>query len=360
MRARLLALLLLVLLPPAGFAATIEDAEAAVRRGDYASAIPLYTSLAQAGNAQAMLNLGRLYQKGEGVARDLSRAVAYYTDAAARGNADAQFNLGNLYLLGEGVQQDDDWAFTYYRLAAQQGHALAQKNVNEFYRAAGLEPPPLTLATPQSPAITAPPAPPMTTDTSAPTTSANTIVGEVPAQYSEDELRAMEMARAVGIRIEMEPGAAFILPPPTPAMESAAPPPPPALAEIKRRLAAGETTQVERDLERLAAAGNVEAQFMLSRLLVTLQRRTDGEALLWLKQAARGGHAEAQYVLAEAYRRGNGTPQDEAEAVTWYRVAARQGHAGARQQLDALYHEAGLLTPATSGAPRRSNVAPAR
>ena len=323
------------------FAANFDDAEAALRRGDYASALPIYSTLAETGDTQAMVRLGGLYQKGEGVTRDLRRAVGYFTQAAADGNADAQFNLGNLYLLGEGVSQDDDWAFTYYRLAADQGHVLARKNVNEFYRAAGLPPP---AAIPVTPATVAATATPAANADVAPSVDAPS--GIIPATVSDDELRAIQLARAHGIVIDRVPGAPDSLPAPAtasaPATRRATPP----LAEIRKRLAAGDTG-TQGDLEVLADGGDVEAQFVLSRLLVTLQSDAgaNGEALLWLKRAASGGFAEAQYSLAETYRRGHGAPPDEAEAVTWYRAAARQGHAGARQQLEAIYRDAGIPVP---------------
>jgi TPR repeat protein len=342
-RTALLPLMLSVLGNPCAFAATFGDAEAARQRGDYASALPLYSTLADAGDAQAMARLGGLYQKGEGVNRDLKRAIAYYTQAAARGNADAQFSLGNLYLLGEGVPQDDDWAFTYYRQAAEQGHALAQKNVNEFYRAAGISPP----TPPAAVTIRSVPAASEAEAGAGAGAGADSPIGTVPAEYSDDELRAIEMVRAQGIQVDRAPGTSVSAPPSLAVTRAEPPRATPLLADIKRRIAAGKTTQARRDLEILADGGNTEAQFLLSRLLVTLGPGIDGEALLWLKSAAHGGEAEAQYALAEAYRRGEGTPVDEAEAVTWYRAAARQGHAGARQQLEAVYRDAGIPLPET-------------
>jgi uncharacterized protein len=317
-------------------AASLEDGVAAARRGDYASALPIYATLAEAGDTRAMVHLGSLYQKGEGVTRDLKRAVSYYTKAAAGGNADAQFSLGNLYLLGEGVPQDDDWAFTYYRQAAAQGHVLASKNVNEFYRAAGVAPPAVTTASrPVSAPTNAPPVAPAQS-----TPATDSPIGIIPAAVSEDELRAIEFAQAHGIVIEQVPGVVENTPA-APALSSSA------LGEIKQRLAAGETALARNDLEILADAGDVEAQFLLSRLLLTLQADASakGEALLWLKRAASGSFAEAQYALAETYRRGTDLPRDEAEAVTWYRAAARQGHSGAQQQLNAIYQDAGIPLP---------------
>jgi len=46
-----------------------------------------------------------------------------------------------------------------------------------------------------------------------------------------------------------------------------------------------------------------------------------------LRREAEKGNAEAQFVLAQAYDRGRGVPQDQAEAVRWYRQAAEQGDA---------------------------------
>ena len=58
---------------------------------------------------------------------------------------------------------------------------------------------------------------------------------------------------------------------------------------------------------------------------------------------AEAGDAEAQYVLGEAYRIGEGVEQDNAEAVRWYRKAAEQGHAKAQSKLGyTYYHGEGL------------------
>lgn len=67
---------------------------------------------------------------------------------------------------------------------------------------------------------------------------------------------------------------------------------------------------------------------------------------MWLKRAAEAGHADAQFMLAEAYLSGSGVPVDEAEAITWLRASAAQGHASASQRLDAIYRNAGLPAPA--------------
>ncbi len=339
------------------FAVNFEDAESALRRGDYASAIPIYTTLADGGDLRAMVRLAKLLQKGEGTPRDLPRAVAYFSQAAKTGDAEAQYSLGNLYLLGEGVPQDDDWAFTYYRQAAAQGHPLAHKNVNEFYRAAGVNPP-SDEATPTPPAEVTP-----NTSLSPPTgTPDPEYVRSVPAALSEDEYRAIEFARAHGIQVNNVPGqdakgpttpstsGAFHVPDATPAPNT------PALADAQALLAAGDTAAARAALVVLADEGNRDAQYLLAELLKTagFDADTQGEALMWLQRAAEAGHADAQFALADAYFQGAGVVADEAAGITWLREAAQQGHAGARDRLAAIYRNAGLAPPPHTDSPHNN------
>jgi len=51
--AMLAALLMLVSIPGAAYAGSLEDAEKAVRKGDYATAISIYRSLAEKGDVSA-------------------------------------------------------------------------------------------------------------------------------------------------------------------------------------------------------------------------------------------------------------------------------------------------------------------
>lgn len=319
------------------YAVGLADADAAVARADYASAIPLYESLTQAGDTAAMVKLANLLQKGQGIQRDLARALALYQTAAASGNADAEYSLGNLYLLGEGVPQNDDWAFTYYRQAAQQGHPLALKNVNEFYRAAGVTPPTLSNPAPKTaPAAAAAPATESVTQTT-------------PVELTTDELNAIDRARSAGIQVNLESSVVGITNSvhdlkSTPNARATL-----GLSDIKQILQNGDVAHARAELEILAGNDEPEAQYLLAKTLSNTQgSQTDREqALFWLRRAAEGGYADAQFELAEHHMRGDGVPLDEAEAVSWYRAAARQGHHLARQQLDRIYRDAGLPDPDT-------------
>lgn len=56
-----------------------------------------------------------------------------------------------------------------------------------------------------------------------------------------------------------------------------------------------------------------------------------------LQAAAAKGDAEAQTLLADIYRYGEGVPEDDAEAIKWYRLAAEQGHPEAQTMLAQAY-----------------------
>ena len=57
-RATVAGLLMLVSLPGAARAGPLEDAEAADRKDEYATAIPIYRSLAEKGDVSAQMRLG--------------------------------------------------------------------------------------------------------------------------------------------------------------------------------------------------------------------------------------------------------------------------------------------------------------
>ncbi|MDO5395411.1 MAG: PEGA domain-containing protein [Bacteroidales bacterium] len=101
---------------------------------DDTQAVEWYRKAAQQGNASAQTNLGFMYKNGYGVAKDYAQAVEWYRKAAQQGNANAQNNLGVMYKNGYGVAKDYTQAVEWYRKAAQQGNALAQSNLGFMYK----------------------------------------------------------------------------------------------------------------------------------------------------------------------------------------------------------------------------------
>ena len=92
-----------------------------------------FRARAEAGDAGAQLNLGLMYDTGQGVPQDDVEAVRWYRLAADQGEATAQFFLGRMYAVGREVPQDDTEAVRWYRLAADQGEATAQFNLAVMY-----------------------------------------------------------------------------------------------------------------------------------------------------------------------------------------------------------------------------------
>ena len=65
-------------LSAAAAAGPLEDAIAAYRRGDYATASQLWRPLADQGVARAQYDLGFMYANGQGVAKDWAEAAKWY------------------------------------------------------------------------------------------------------------------------------------------------------------------------------------------------------------------------------------------------------------------------------------------
>lgn len=70
-----------------------EDGMAAYNRGDYVPAIRLFRPLAEQGNPKAQSLLGKMYRKGQGVARNPAQAFMWFSLAARRGDARAKAEL---------------------------------------------------------------------------------------------------------------------------------------------------------------------------------------------------------------------------------------------------------------------------
>ncbi len=103
-----------------------------------------------------------------------------------------------------------------------------------------------------------------------------------------------------------------------------------------------------RQLVAAAEAGNPDAQFVLAQAY----ERGDGvgqsydKAFPWYTKAANAGHVPAQFFLGAMYASARGTPRDVAKAIYWYRKAAEKGYP------DALYPMGYAYEYALGGLPR--------
>ena len=97
----------------------------------------------------------------------------------------------------------------------------------------------------------------------------------------------------------------------------------------------------QEEIKRLiqtAEKGDVKAQVgigLLYDLGGSAQNYT--EAAKWYRKAAEQGNAQAQYLLGELFRHGNGIDQNPAKAVEFYHKAAENGHIEAQAALGGMY-----------------------
>ena len=115
-------------------------------RKEFTTALQLFTDLANRGMAEAQINLGMMFESGQGVLQNFDEAIKWYRLAASQGLIKAQeklnllvskaaaaqvnFGLGVAFENGQGVPQDIMEAIRWYQLAADQGLIKAQEKLN--------------------------------------------------------------------------------------------------------------------------------------------------------------------------------------------------------------------------------------
>lgn len=88
------------------------------------------TEKARQGDPQAQRDLAYdLYCKGE-----MENAFHWYRKAAEAGDANAMCNLGTMYLTGRGTSINQENAVKWLKRAAELGHPAAQKILNSFHQ----------------------------------------------------------------------------------------------------------------------------------------------------------------------------------------------------------------------------------
>jgi len=112
----------------------LNDASAAAARKDYASAAGYLEFYAEAGDAVAQDQLGKLYLSGgKDLPQDFAKAIDLFSKAAEQGNGSGQRHLAIAYEKGQGVAVDTAMAQKWYLKAADRGDAFAQTAVGKMY-----------------------------------------------------------------------------------------------------------------------------------------------------------------------------------------------------------------------------------
>ena len=112
---------------------SVQKGKLAFEKGDYGTALQIFTPLAEKGDLVAQLNLAKMYRDGKGVSKDYKAAVNWVNLSAAQGNAEAQYHLGVAFSFGLGVVPDYEIALKWYLKSAEQGNAFAQYHLSLLY-----------------------------------------------------------------------------------------------------------------------------------------------------------------------------------------------------------------------------------
>ena len=105
----------------------------AYETGRYQAAFRIWKQLAQQNHVLALINLGAMYDAGQGVPENPVKAFESFKQATRNGNPYAQYNLGNMYAEGRGVKRNLEKAASWYRKAAEQDLAIAQYSLGLLY-----------------------------------------------------------------------------------------------------------------------------------------------------------------------------------------------------------------------------------
>src|SRR5262245_26153315 len=127
-------LVVLLLLAPAAAVAGSPDGDSAYERGDYATAMLEWQSVAKSGDPTASYGIGQIYRLGKGVPyRDFEKAVYWYQRAAGRGHVPAQYEVARIQFEGLVVPRDIDEMMYWLWRAALRGHAESELMLGAVY-----------------------------------------------------------------------------------------------------------------------------------------------------------------------------------------------------------------------------------
>ena len=107
------------------------------------------------------------------------------------------------------------------------------------------------------------------------------------------------------------------------------------------------------ELRQAAIGGNASAQFIVASRYLEGRKvgRDHDQAAQWYLRAAEGGLAAAQYRIGTLYERGSGVAQDHFRAMSWYAKAANQGN------IKAMHNLAVMSADTTNGKPDLARAA---
>jgi TPR repeat protein len=110
-------------------AEAVETGVVAFKKGDYKTAVEILEPYSIKGNETARLTLGMAYAFGHGVSRDREKAKALLQSSTDGKTAEFYFWIGRSFEKGDGVEKNILEAKNWYQIAAEAGYLQARKLV---------------------------------------------------------------------------------------------------------------------------------------------------------------------------------------------------------------------------------------
>lgn len=100
---------------------------------NYEEAYRLYRKAAEAGNLEAMCDLGYMYLVGQGIPQDKAKSFEWWKRSADMGYVHSMRDVGQSYLNGDGCPMDSEQAVRYFRLASEHNYAHGTADLARCY-----------------------------------------------------------------------------------------------------------------------------------------------------------------------------------------------------------------------------------
>lgn len=226
--------------------------------------------------------IGKMFAAGLGTEQDYEKAALWFSKAVGANHKYAQYSLAGLYYRGQGVEQDYEQALRLYGCSAGQGNPYADYELAKMYRD-GIG------------------------------TEKNIEQADVHFIQAFDGFFQLE-AKSHDDKLQYRLGQMLHT----------------ATGTEKDDAAAADYW------ERAARLGNVNAQYALGRLWLENGSGDPEQAVAWIAKAAEAGNAAAQYALGKLYRDGESVQRDIVKAVKLFTQSAEQKNEYAAYQLGRL------------------------
>ncbi len=292
---------------------------------DISDAFRLFSQVAAGGDVRGEYRVGLCYLNGVGVVKDPAQAVRYLQVAARWNYAPALYRLGILCRDGIGTPVNTRAAMTYFYEACRQCRAREDDAHELPVRADGSHAPTLYACRSGKRGVL------MTVRDMRRRTFCARMVTNPTRGWHQCRVRASEHPEDAWIHALSSPSSVAL----TDGMHTAAHP----------------AVRVDRDEMAMEVPFDVSSAALALGRILECGSPEEGlyphptRALVWYRFALSRGNTEAIYRLAEAYRRGIGTPRDPVGAVSLYRMAAERGDARGQFVLATCYERGTGVKP---------------